>query len=135
MRSTLFLFALLAPVAAACGDHHDEDGHTHGPTTGVATQSVCPSTQTLSYENFGKGFMTSYCLRCHSESVTGAARGGAPSDHNFDELLVIRGLAAHIDQYAGAGPAGVNTVMPPSDPRPTEDDRRKLGEWLACTAP
>jgi hypothetical protein len=41
----------------------------------------------------------------------------------------------HIDEQAAAGPDHVNTSMPPSGPRPSEAERRQLGEWLACGAP
>lgn len=109
--------------------------HSHDEPIGPSTQSVCPAASLLTYEDFGKGFMASYCLRCHSKAVTGAARGGAPSDHNFDDLSDIRALSDHIDQYAAAGPAAINTVMPRGGPTPTEAERRKLGEWLACGAP
>ena len=85
--------------------------------------------------NFGQSFMKTYCLRCHSAPVQGAARKGAPSDHNFDLADEIRGLADHIDQYAGSGPAATNTTMPPGEAKPSLEERRKLSEWLACGAP
>jgi len=40
-----------------------------------------------------------------------------------------------MDELAGAGPDAVNTSMPEDDPRPNEDARRKLSEWLTCGAP
>jgi uncharacterized membrane protein len=126
----LALLLAVAAFARGCDDHDDEHG-----TGGVATGATCPTTSSLTYENFGRAFMQSYCLRCHSAAVTGAARMGAPADHNFDEINVIRGLAEHIDLYAGAGPAATNTLMPENDPRPTLDERMQLSTWLACTAP
>lgn len=113
-------------VVGGCG----RDEHA-----GVASGAVCPTPQTLSYASFGKAFFASYCLRCHSVGKGGSARNGAPSDHNFDELAVIQGLAAHIDGYAAAGPAATNTAMPTDDPRPSLEERMKLGAWLACGAP
>jgi uncharacterized membrane protein len=133
-RLRLLCTAAVVTLVASCGDDHD-DGHGHGTTTGVATKSVCPTTQTLTYDNFGQSFMAMYCLRCHSANVTGAARAGAPTDHNFDERNRIQTFAAHIDEQAAAGPAATNVAMPPSDPKPSEEERRKLGEWLACMAP
>ena len=109
-----------------------EDEHAH---EGVPTQSVCPTTQTLTYANFGQAFFNSYCQRCHAGTVMGAARMGAPADHTFDQIQDIQLLNDHIDEHAAAGPAGVNTEMPPSGPFPTEAERRQLGEWLACGAP
>ena len=45
--------------------------------------------------------------------------------------------AAHIDAESAAGPAHVNTSMPPASAsaQPTEAERLKLGEWLACGTP
>ena len=44
-------------------------------------------------------------------------------------------MRVHIDENAAAGPAAINTVMPPEDPQPTQAQRYSLGEWLACGAP
>lgn len=102
---------------------------------GVSTGAECPSQQTLTYENFGRAFMQSYCLSCHDSKVPTRQRKGAPSDHNFDKLSDIRSFAEHIDLYTGSGPLGTNMTMPPDDPTPTLEERRKLSEWLACGAP
>jgi len=96
------------------------------------TGSTCPPTSTLTYDNFGKKFMEDYCLRCHSSTKTGADRKGAPADHNFDTEMGVLEAAEHIDEYAGKGPDATNTVMPPGDPRPSEIERQKLAEWIAC---
>lgn len=117
------------------GDHsHGEagsGGHDHDTVIGDLTGTVCPDGGgTLTYENFGKKFMQDYCLSCHS--VDSTDRKGAPDDHNFDELVDIDGLRAHIDQYAGSGPDATNEVMPKDDPKPTLEERKKLSEWLAC---
>lgn len=115
------------------GDH-DDGGHGHedvGPDSGA----TCPDNSTLTYANFGKSFFSSYCLRCHSVQVKGDARMGAPSDHNFDTLAEIELLSMHIDQKAASGPAHTNEAMPPSNPKPSLADRKKLGEWIACELP
>lgn len=122
--ATAALFAVFA--TPACGSHAG---------AGVATTATCPTNSTLTYASFGEPFMKTYCLRCHSESVKGAARNGAPDDHNFDKADDIRSLAEHIDQYAGSGPAGTNEIMPTTDPKPTWHERQQLSQWLACGAP
>ena len=119
--------ALALAVVAACGG----DESVFGPPTG----STCPPTSTLTYENFGQGFMTVYCTRCHSSELTGESRMGAPSFHDFDTIYGIRAVANHIDETTAAGPNATNTGMPPDDPAPDEDERKKLGEWIACGAP
>ncbi|HVY27791.1 MAG TPA: c-type cytochrome [Polyangiaceae bacterium] len=120
MRLTASFRALLATLAlaglAACG----------GGGPGNATASTCPTTQTLTYDNFGKQFFQTRCLACHSAS--------GPESPKFDTVEQIRGAASDIDRSAAAGPAAVNTYMP-DGASVDEAERRKLGEWLACGAP
>jgi hypothetical protein len=121
----LWAFVFVAITGgAACGDNDQ-----HGVGTSGAS---CPGGNTLTYDSFGRNFMAKYCLGCHSSSKMGADRQGAPADHNFDTLSAIRTFAAHIDERAAAGPSAVNTAMPPIEPKPTEEERRHLGQWLAC---
>jgi len=121
------LVLVLMTLAAACGGDD-------APVAGVATESVCPTVSPPTYDSFGKQFMTAYCVKCHSSEKVGAARNGAPEFHDFDTLEGILLVAEHVDEYAAAGPAGVNTLMPKINPKPSEAERRKLGEWLACEA-
>jgi hypothetical protein len=103
---------------------------------GDPTGSTCPEAGTAhTWDNFGNQFFAFYCRDCHSSTKTGDDRGGAPSDVNFDSVEEVRLHAAHIDSWAAAGTTVVNTSMPPEDPRPSEAERRQLGEWLACDAP
>ena len=124
------IWILVVGIAVAplgCDDHDHEEG--------VPTGSICPTTPTLTYANFGQAFFASYCQRCHASTVTGAARMGAPSDHTFDMVQDIQLLAEHIDELAAAGPNAFNTEMPPDGAKPTDSERNRLGEWLACGAP
>lgn len=109
------LAGMLSFAALACGS---------GP--GDATGSTCPTTQTLTYENFGQAFMQAHCLACHS------ARG--PESPKLDTVEQVRAQASAIDKAAAAGPSTVNTYMPEGSSVDTAE-RRKLGEWLACGAP
>lgn len=113
------------------GEHEHDTNAMIGPPTGAQ----CPSDSTLTYDNFGKQFMQDYCLRCHSTSVAAGDRHDAPPDHNFDTIDDITLLAKHIDEMAGSGPDNTNETMPPSDPKPTTEERAKLSQWLACGAP
>lgn len=105
------------------------------PTLGPPTGSVCPTGSTLTYDSFGRSFMERFCVRCHARSLVGEARQGAPSFHDFDTLQGIRVFADHVDESTASGPAATNTTMPPDDPRPSLDERRQLGEWIACGTP
>jgi uncharacterized membrane protein len=120
------LLALWLALPAAC------DG---GAYEGKPTGAVCPDDSTLTWNSFGRQFFADYCTRCHSSELRGAERQGAPNDHNFDTVQGVRAELDHTDESTAAGPDAVNTWMPLGAPTPTEDERRKLGEWLACGAP
>ena len=102
---------------------------------GKPTEATCPTGSTLTYSNFGQTFMGTYCLRCHNEALTGAARKDAPADVNFNTLAEIIKEKKDIDENAGASASVTNTEMPPDGDKPSLDDRKKLAEWLACGAP
>lgn len=102
---------------------------------GPPTQATCPQGSTLTYANFGKPFMEKYCTSCHDSDLTGEARQGAPSFHDFDTLFGIKAVSDHIDQTTAAGPAATNEGMPPDGPFPTPQERAQLGEWIACEMP
>lgn len=121
-----FTFAIVLVSVIGC-DHTEPHGEP--------TNATCPQDSTLSWDTFGESFMTSYCTRCHSARLSGADRHGAPSDHDFDNAALVREMSEHIDEIAAAGPDAINTSMPIGEPLPSEDERRKLGEWLACGAP
>lgn len=120
------VLALLALTACSSNDS----------VFGPPTESVCPTTSTLTYENFGQGFMESYCTRCHASDRHGDDRHGAPSFHDFDTLFGIKAVFDHVDETAAAGPAATNTGMPnDSGAKPTLEERTQLGEWIACGMP
>lgn len=127
LAATLFVFA--SGHGGGCCSGGDAE------VLGPPTETTCPPSSTLTYANFGQPFMTQYCTRCHSSTLTGDARMGAPAFHDFDTQLGIQQVANHVDQTAGSGPASTNQSMPPSDPRPTPEERQMLAEWIACGAP
>ncbi len=122
--------AALALALAASGA-----GCSDPPLFGPATQAACPPGSTLTWDSFGRKFMEDYCTRCHHSQLRGEDRQGATSFHDFDTVSGVRAVKLHVDQTSAAGPAATNTSMPPDDPAPTADERRLLGEWLACDAP
>lgn len=126
LRSCKRVLLCLVPIVGAC-DGGSEDGTPSG--------AVCPDDSTVTWDNFAQEFFADYCTRCHSTKLSGSARQGAPNDHNFDSVELVREELEHNDEQAAAGPDSVNTLMPIGAPTPTEDERKKLGEWLACGAP
>lgn len=131
MRFVLALVLLsgCAPTSAPLDAASPVDG-------GRGSGAACPEGSTLTYESFGRTFFDTYCTRCHASDLTGPSRMGAPVDHDFDMLVEIQEHAVHIDQQAAIGPNRANRFMPPSGmPIPGDEERRQLGEWLACGAP
>jgi uncharacterized membrane protein len=122
------LLACLALVPACSDDDDDEGG---------GNEVQCPSGGTqLTEQNFGRAFLDTYCTRCHSSTLTGAARNGAPVGFDWDRIESVREHAKQMNEEAGANADGsVNRDMPLNDPRPSDDQRRQLSEWLACGAP
>jgi hypothetical protein len=113
---------LLLLVFAACGRPDP-----------IPTGTVCPPGGTeLTYESFAAPFMEAYCTRCHSSELHGADRHGAPFAHDFDTEYGILVVADHVDEQAGAGPNGINRLMPYNGDKPTDAERYQLSEWLAC---
>lgn len=112
-----------ALVLAACGEPQ-----------GVDTGSTCPPTDPPSYATFGQAFFTAYCNNCHSQTLAGDARNGAPVTIDFDTRSLVRMSTSNIDKQAAFGPDARNTLMPPDDADafPTDEERRLLGEYIAC---
>jgi hypothetical protein len=126
---------MIARIAPALALALAAIGCTDPPLFGPPTQSECPPGSTLTWDSFGRQFMEDHCTRCHHSALRGEARQGATSFHDFDTVSGVRVVKLHIDETSAAGPAATNTSMPPDSPEPTLDERRLLGEWLACDAP
>ncbi|MDB4956919.1 MAG: uncharacterized protein JWO36_4488 [Myxococcales bacterium] len=116
-------------------------------TKPTATGTVCPDPDpnTLTYENFGKPFMTRYCTWCHDSHLVHSQRNGATIYHDVDTLELTLRTWQHIDEQAGIGPKAENFFMPGSQcpsvaggpldkncDQPTDEERRNLAMWLAC---
>jgi len=104
------------------------------PVIGEDTGSTCPPTDPPTYASFGQGFMTTYCLGCHSQTKLGDERQGAPVTIDFDTRSLVRENTSDIDKQAAFGPNAHNRLMPlvGADPMPTDDERLRLGEYIAC---
>jgi hypothetical protein len=113
--SRLLCLGLTGALSLACGEG-----------LGDATGSVCPDNPTLSYANFGEAFLQKNCLSCHGS--------GGPESPTLATLEQVKASIGDIDRAAAAGPNATNTFMPEGISVSTEE-RRKLGEWLACGAP
>ena len=105
----------------------DEDS---GASGGVDTdgEDLCEDVPTLTWNNFGNGFMLENCQGCHAS--TAANRYGAPEGVYFDTVDDTWTHASRILTIA----TGDDPSMPPQG-GVLEDDRTKLSWWLSCAEP
>jgi uncharacterized membrane protein len=115
-------------AALACGGGDEPSV----PMSNSSSGSTCPPGSPLTYEGFAQGFFTNYCVRCHGSDKVASDRDGAPTGYDWDEYESIAVHASAIDAMAAGGPRQINRTMPPGDPRPSDAERKQLGQWLAC---
>ncbi len=97
----------------------------------AANDASSCDTLTLSYDNFGAAFMTSFCNDCHSASLSGGQRQAAPTGIDFD---------THEDVLARLERIRARTIegtMPPFrfPERPSEEQLADVALWIDCGAP
>jgi uncharacterized membrane protein len=122
------LAVVAAGLASACGGEEEPNV----PMSNSSSGSTCPPGSTLTYEGFARPFFGAYCTRCHASDKAAPDRSGAPSGYDWDVYGSIAEHASEIDAMAAGGPRQINRSMPPGDPRPSDADRKLLGQWLAC---
>jgi len=68
------------------------------------------------------------CTNCHSSSLSGASRAGAPSDINFDKYddAVMDADRAKSEVEAGAMPPGGGL---------SADEKAQIVDWASCDTP
>src|SRR5262249_17403153 len=128
----LVVFAALCASATICACSISPDNPL--PAEMQLTESDQTDCGALTYQNFAADFFAEYCLRCHNEQLIGdVARTDAPTDINFNGLDGIRTFQKRIRLRAA-----VQGDMPPillDVPHPSEDERRKLIQWIDCGTP
>lgn len=85
----------------------------------------CETAPTVTYESFGRGFLTQHCQPCHA--TTSPDRNEAPDAIHFDTLADVRALQVDM-RFAATGP---QPYMPPEG-GVSELDRELLAIWLDC---
>lgn len=126
--------SLIALVLAGCtrgGGVDTDDTEVPGETdTEVPVAEACPDDSLLTWETFGRGHLTTWCVPCHGSQVPVEERSGAPLGVDFDTLEGVRQFAAAIaDSATGEAPR-----MPPAG-GVTPEAMEQLAEWLSCGAP
>ena len=85
----------------------------------------CDTAPLVTWETFGRGFLTQHCQPCHSS--TSADRHDAPNDVTFDTLDDVVFWESTIEVVA----ASADPIMPPQG-GVSADDRELLAIWLQC---
>jgi uncharacterized membrane protein len=86
---------------------------------------TCAEEPTVTWADFGQGFMLGYCQPCHAS--TAVDRHGAPADVVFDTEADV---AARVEAIR-LRTLGDTPTMPPGGGVP-EGDRELLRIWLEC---
>ena len=106
--------ALLGLVLASCEPAVDQ---------GFCDTAPLPVT----WDNFGRSFVTERCQSCHGSGVTADDRRGAPEAVTFDNEEEVWMRAPQVLAVA----TGETAVMPPLG-GVDADDRYLLEVWLTC---
>lgn len=98
-----------------------------GETEETADTAVdpCEGVPVVTYESFGRGFLTENCNGCHA--ATAPDRHDAPENVTFDTVDEVWTWANVILSVA----TGDAPTMPPRGGA-SEDDRTRLQWWLEC---
>lgn len=90
---------------------------------------ACPPTGSRrDYAGFAREFLDLHCGGCHSSTLEGEARQGAPEGQDFDLPASLRAHAGLIQSSL------LRQDMPPAAPAPA-DDVEAMVEWIACGLP
>lgn len=81
------------------------------------------------WSSVGQPLMLSYCTGCHSQSLVGEARHGAPAGVDLETLAGVQAQRARVEARAV-----VQQDMPQGGGL-SAADRERLSAWLACGAP
>lgn len=96
----------------------------------VDTATLDPECRTLTWDDYGEGYLRSWCGGCHSSAVPTEGRAGAPEGVDFD---THDGLLEHLDRVQ-ARATGDAPTMPPVGGADAEE-RERFALWLDCGAP
>lgn len=118
------VLALIIP-GAGCGD-----APMVAPTFDANFDDPCSSIVSASWDNYGENFIRNYCRGCHSSQLAPDDRHGAPPSVNLETLEDVHMRLERIEDRA----TGEDPDMPPGG-GPTEEERRRLADWLSCGAP
>jgi uncharacterized membrane protein len=91
----------------------------------AADSGPCASAPLVTWDNFGRGFLTENCSTCHA--ATAPDRHGAPDDVVLDTAAEAWAWKDRILARSAVTPP----TMPPEGGI-SADDQTKLQDWLVC---
>lgn len=129
LRSMLLLLLLACSGADVDSDPSD----TAPDTVGVVVDSTdtdtdvdpCADAPAVTYNNFGRGFVTESCQGCHAS--TAPNRFGAPVEVVFD---TVEDCWKRAERILARSASDTPTMPPQGGVFP--DDRARLRWWLTC---
>ncbi len=117
----LTLLAAAFTVGVACDQ--DDDGDEEGDEL---AQVDCDAVEVPRFEDMSA--IWNSCVGCHSSTLTGDARQGAPRDFDYDSHE-----AATLDPFETAEVV-IEDEMPPSAPL-SDEAKEQLSIWAQCGTP
>jgi hypothetical protein len=117
VRRRIYVWLLGSALFGGCGA---------GAEAPIDEDTFCADQPFLTYNNFGKGFLTTHCQGCHASTTEN--RRNAPEDVTFDTLEQVNVQREDIL----AETLGEFPTMPPLG-GVRQDDRDKLEIWLRCS--
>ena len=131
MKTIMFVLTSLHLICS-CGASSGVPEKFERPVVkSAAVKSECEDGTSLTYENFGEGFMLSYCVNCHGSEIETDQRFGAPINVNLD---TYEDMSLHRRNILKTAARKTNPKMPPSRHVPMEE-RELLSEWIKCGVP
>ena len=108
-------------ILLACGGDSSSDSAGDEPVD---------CAEVTNWTTVGAPFIYTWCTPCHSATLTGDARQGAPEGVDFATLEDVQAYADRIEARALSG----TPTMPPAG-GPTDEDLAAVADWFTCGLP
>lgn len=119
---------MLIAIVLSCTQTTSDTATAADTAPSTDTAGPCDDAPVVTYNNFGHGFLLTFCQGCHASAAT--ERYGAPDTVNFDTVEAAWSWSERILARAAADEGG----MPPAG-GVSVDNRLLLSHWLRCAAP
>ncbi len=123
-------FALPLVLLLACQPEDDAPPRPSPTAPVTADDTGTDICAIATWEVAAEPTLRTWCTPCHSSTLEGAARSGAPEGMDFDTWETTAPLVAAIQAVAVPD----NATMPPEG-IPSAEERAWLGHWIDCGAP